>query len=650
MRKLLSTSLCLLAIALVATRADAQSQATTGEVNGRVTDAQGGVLPGASVTLTNPATGYTRTVVTGGEGYYVAPLLPPAAYDVSFEMSGLESQKRKANVTVGSTVTINAALGVGGVREEVTVVSESPLVETTSSVRTSTLDQTAIANLPINGRRFQDFITLTPDGAGRSPARPALVLRPARDQLQRQRGRGRLQPAVLRRHPRRRALEHRLHDPAGGDPGVPGRGRRVQRGVRAIHGRARERDHEVGDEQLPRLRLLPEPQPRLGGGQRVRTEARRPPSSSSAAPSAAPSRRTRRSSSAPSRSSSSRTRGRCSSTGWPGSRRPPPPRRPSSTTSRWRRRSRPPTTPGRPWPGSTTSSTAANRLSVRYSHSDNTALNANATGNALDPNTISALSNNGTEKNNTNIVIGQFTSSFELEPAARGPRPVGARGAAAPGQRGDPDRPDRHRQLRHRELPAHHAVRQALPGRGEPHLDPNKHTVKFGHRIQPRLRRPALRLQPVRPVHGERDQHRHPARRPGNGRGDRQPVRHDRRHLPAAARQPPGRLRHRRGGAVRPGQLEAPPELHRQRRPALGGRLQPDARGLQHHDAQPGARLQLPASAAPPTRRCRSRARRASSDLASASPGIPPRTAARRCAATPASTTRARPPCSTPAR
>jgi hypothetical protein len=49
---------------------------------------------------------------------------------------------------------------------------------------------------------------------------------------------------------------------------------------------------------------------------------------------------------------------------------------------------------------------------VRYSHSNNTALNANATGNALDPNTISALSNNGTEKNNTNIVIGQFTSSL----------------------------------------------------------------------------------------------------------------------------------------------------------------------------------------------------------------------------------------------
>jgi hypothetical protein len=55
---------------------------------------------------------------------------------------------------------------------------------------------------------------------------------------------------------------------------------------------------------------------------------------------------------------------------------------------------------------------SANRVSIRYSHSDNRALNSNATGNALDPNTVSALSNNGTEKDNTNIVVGQFTSTL----------------------------------------------------------------------------------------------------------------------------------------------------------------------------------------------------------------------------------------------
>ena len=101
-------------------------------------------------TLTNPANGYTRSVTTGAEGFYDVPLLPPGAYDISYEMSGLASVKRKATVTVGSTVTLNVSMNVGGVAEEVTVVSEAPLVETGATIRTSTLDQDAIANLHRN--------------------------------------------------------------------------------------------------------------------------------------------------------------------------------------------------------------------------------------------------------------------------------------------------------------------------------------------------------------------------------------------------------------------------------------------------------------------------------------------------------------------
>ncbi len=155
-------SVCALGVVLAPVHVQAQSQATTAEINGRVTDAQGGVLPGVTVSLTNPATGYTRSVNTGPEGYYDVPLVPPGSYEITYELSGLQAAKRKASVTVGSTVTLNVTLQVSGVREEVTVVSEAPLVETSSSIRTSTLDQNAIANLPINGRRFQDFITLTP--------------------------------------------------------------------------------------------------------------------------------------------------------------------------------------------------------------------------------------------------------------------------------------------------------------------------------------------------------------------------------------------------------------------------------------------------------------------------------------------------------
>ncbi len=140
----------------------AQSQATTAEINGTVTDTQGGVLPGATVTARSPETGYERTVVTNESGQYGLPLMPPGAYELSLELPGFTTATRKVQLTVGSTITINQALNVTGVAETVVVEARSPIVETSTTVRTTTIGADAIANLPINGRRFQDFVTLTP--------------------------------------------------------------------------------------------------------------------------------------------------------------------------------------------------------------------------------------------------------------------------------------------------------------------------------------------------------------------------------------------------------------------------------------------------------------------------------------------------------
>lgn len=162
--KRISNLLCLLAVCALAlpVSARAQSQATTAAINGQITDAQGAVLPGATVTATAPATGYTRTVVTNEEGYFSIPLLPPGEYEVTIELAGFGTTKRTIPLTVGATITVNQSLQVAGVTEVVTVEATSPLVETSATVRTTTLNQEAIDNLPINGRRFQDFITLTP--------------------------------------------------------------------------------------------------------------------------------------------------------------------------------------------------------------------------------------------------------------------------------------------------------------------------------------------------------------------------------------------------------------------------------------------------------------------------------------------------------
>jgi hypothetical protein len=151
-----------LLLVLLAVPAFAQSQATTAELNGRVVDAQGGVLPGVTVTARNEATGYVRTAVTNDEGLYSLPLLPPGTYEVTLELAGFATGQRRAQLTVGAAVTINQALQLTGVAETVTVSGAAPLVETTTSIRTSTVGAEAIDNLPINGRRFQDFVTLTP--------------------------------------------------------------------------------------------------------------------------------------------------------------------------------------------------------------------------------------------------------------------------------------------------------------------------------------------------------------------------------------------------------------------------------------------------------------------------------------------------------
>ena len=141
----------------------AQSQATTAEINGRILDSQGGVLPGVTVTATSPQTGYMRDTVSNVEGLFSLPLLPPGTYEVTAELSGFATFRQQGvRATVGATITLNPTLTVAGVQEVITVEAATPLVETGSSIRTNTVDEEAIRNLPINGRRFQDFLTLTP--------------------------------------------------------------------------------------------------------------------------------------------------------------------------------------------------------------------------------------------------------------------------------------------------------------------------------------------------------------------------------------------------------------------------------------------------------------------------------------------------------
>ncbi len=160
-------SLCVVLLALClcssAVPAMAQSQASTGQIAGTVTDNQGAAISGATVKATNTQTGLDQTVKSGDDGLYQLVLLPSGVYKVTAEASGFAATTvTNVEVLVGRTIDVKIALGVSGVQEVVNVTAGAIQVQTTRSEAETVLNQKAIENLPINGRRFQDFVTLTP--------------------------------------------------------------------------------------------------------------------------------------------------------------------------------------------------------------------------------------------------------------------------------------------------------------------------------------------------------------------------------------------------------------------------------------------------------------------------------------------------------
>src|SRR6267143_262543 len=157
---------CLLLTAIVSL---GQSQAATGNIGGRVLDPNGAVVPNATVTATNEATGLEKTATTDGEGNFRIILLPPGSYSVKVSASGFQHAPLRVTVTVGGESQLDVSLAVGSANiADVVVVDNALVVETTRTSVATTINQRSIENLPINGRNFQDFATLSP-GVIRDP-------------------------------------------------------------------------------------------------------------------------------------------------------------------------------------------------------------------------------------------------------------------------------------------------------------------------------------------------------------------------------------------------------------------------------------------------------------------------------------------------
>ena len=110
------------------------AQISQGRLAGTVTDAQGAVLPGVTVTATSPSLIGQRTTVTQADGTYLFPGMPSGVYKLAFELSGFKPYERdNLAVTLGQTISFDAKLEVGGLTERITVTGASPLVDTSTT-------------------------------------------------------------------------------------------------------------------------------------------------------------------------------------------------------------------------------------------------------------------------------------------------------------------------------------------------------------------------------------------------------------------------------------------------------------------------------------------------------------------------------------
>ncbi len=155
--------LILLALLVPGSALWAQSQATTGVIEGTVTDESGGVLPGAGVSLQNTATNYEQSLTTDERGRFRGVLLPLGPYQVTASLDGFATLVREGlELAVGQTITLSLTLKVSAVSEQIVVTEAAPLIEVSRTENSVRIGRDDIDGLPNNGRNFLDLSKLTP--------------------------------------------------------------------------------------------------------------------------------------------------------------------------------------------------------------------------------------------------------------------------------------------------------------------------------------------------------------------------------------------------------------------------------------------------------------------------------------------------------
>jgi hypothetical protein len=140
------------------------AQTVTGTIVGTVLDAQGAVVPNASISARNRETGLARSAMSEAAGEFTITSVPAGPYDVTVSATGFRQEVRSGiTMTVGATLRLDFKLTVGDVQQQVVVTAEVPQVDTTSSTLSGLVNDTSIRQLPLNGR---DWLQLTALQAG----------------------------------------------------------------------------------------------------------------------------------------------------------------------------------------------------------------------------------------------------------------------------------------------------------------------------------------------------------------------------------------------------------------------------------------------------------------------------------------------------
>src|SRR5215475_13543999 len=162
MRNAIATLACVVCLSAIASAALAQSQLGTGSISGTVSDSNGAVISGATVTITNAGTGLVRALTTGDSGQFSAPALPVGEYSARVEKAGFATLEQKSLVVnVGGTVTLRLELKPGAANEVISIVAAQTL-DAARTEETTLINRMQINDLPINGRRADQFALLAP--------------------------------------------------------------------------------------------------------------------------------------------------------------------------------------------------------------------------------------------------------------------------------------------------------------------------------------------------------------------------------------------------------------------------------------------------------------------------------------------------------